>query len=101
MRSLVPGYPAVMAALGPMTAVYTVSDLFGGPARVLAGSSSGLDLFVIDAPHLFTRPGNPYTGPDRRDWPDNGFRFAALGRVAAEIGLGAVDSFQPDIVHGH
>ena len=42
----------------------TIADLFGGPARVLAGRAAGLDLFVLDAPHLFDRPGNPYLGPD-------------------------------------
>ncbi|MBV8094266.1 MAG: glycogen synthase GlgA [Acetobacteraceae bacterium] len=99
--TLVPGYPAVMEALGSSTVAHTLPNLFGAPARVLAGSGGGLDLFVIDAPHLFGRPGNPYIGPDRTDWPDNAFRFAALSRVAAEIGLGAVDAFRPDIVHGH
>jgi starch synthase len=35
------------------------------------------------------------------DWPDNGLRFAALARIAADIGLGFVSSFVPDIVHAH
>jgi hypothetical protein len=66
------------------------------PAR-----AAGLDLFVIDAPHLFDRPGNPYLGPDGLDWPDNALRFAALARVGADIGLGAVAAFRPDVVHAH
>ena len=60
------------------------------PARVLAGRAAGLDLFVLDAPHLFDRPGNPYLGPDGRDWPDNAIRFAALARVGADIGFGVI-----------
>jgi starch synthase len=76
-------------------------DLFGGNARVLAGRAAGLDLLVIDAPHLFDRPGGPYIGPDGRDWPDNAFRFGALGWVAAKIGGGDVPAFVPDIVHCH
>jgi starch synthase len=76
-------------------------DYFGGPARLLAGPRDGLDLFVLDAPHLYARPGNPYVTPDGVDWPDNGVRFAALCRVAADIGLGLVPSFAPDIVHAH
>ena len=51
----------------------------GAPARPAA--AAGLDLFVLDAPHLFARPGNPYLGADGRDWPDNALRFAALARV--------------------
>src|SRR3954449_13016125 len=60
-----------------------------------------LDLLVLEAPHLFARPGNPYVTPDGKDWPDNGVRFAALSRMAADIGLGAIPSFVPDVVHAH
>ena len=35
------------------------------------------------------------------DWPDNALRFAALARIAADIGLGFVPSFVPDVVHVH
>ena len=78
-----------------------MSDLFGAPARVLAGRAGGLDLFAIDAPHLYDRPGNPYLAPDGLDWPDNARRFAALARVGADIGLGAIAAFEPEIVHAH
>ena len=101
VSTLVPGYPAVIAALQSATPVLTLPSLFGGSARVVAGSASGLELFVLDAPHLFDRPGGPYLGPDGSDWPDNAFRFAALARVAAQIALGAIAKFTPDIVHAH
>lgn len=101
VATLVPGYPAVMAALDRAESVLAWPDFYGGPARVLAGSARGLALFVLDAPHLYARDGNPYLGPDGRDWPDNPFRFAALGRAAADVGLGAVPAFVPDVVHGH
>ena len=77
------------------------ADLFGAPARVIAGRAAGLDIFAIDAPHLFDRPGNPYLGADGTDWPDNARRFAALARVGADIGLGAFDAFRPNVVHAH
>ena len=99
--TLVPGYPDVIKALPTATEVLRWPDLFGGPARLIAGAYGELDMFAIDAPHLFDRPGNPYTGPNGWDWPDNAVRFAALSRVAADIGLGAVLSFVPDIVHVH
>ncbi len=101
VRTLLPGYPAVMAALGEGDPVYAIPALHGAAARVLAGRAGGLDLFVLDAPHLFGRPGNPYMGPDGRDWPDNPQRFAALARVAADIGLGAVPGWVPAAVHCH
>ncbi|TFI58750.1 glycogen synthase GlgA [Sphingomonas parva] len=99
--SLVPGYPAVLAALGRKQVVHAFPDLFGGAARLLAGRAKGLDLFVLDAPHLYDRPGNPYLGPDGRDWPDNGFRFAALAQVAAALGRGLVPAFAPAVIHCH
>ncbi|MCG7391533.1 glycogen synthase GlgA [Microvirga sp. ACRRW] len=99
--SLLPGYPAVLKALGRIETVREYQDLFGRPARLLSATASQLELFIIDAPHLFERPGSPYLTPDGRDWPDNAWRFAALGRIAAEIGQGAVPGFTPDIVHAH
>ncbi len=101
VSTLVPGYRAVLDAVPDAETVLELDDCFGGPARVLAGSAAGLDLFVLDAPHLYDRLGGPYTGPDNKDWPDNAFRFGALSRVGAQIGSGAVDRFQPDIVHVH
>lgn len=100
-HTLVPGYPAVMAALGATERVHQWADLFGGPAQLLAAKAKGLDLFVLGAPHLFNRPGNPYVGPNGLDWPDNAQRFAALGRAGAELGRGAAPAFAPDIVHAH
>jgi starch synthase len=101
VRTLVPGYPTILAKLVNAQPAHVYDDLFGGPARVLAGAAAGLDLFAIDAPHLYERPGNPYLGPDGLDWPDNARRFAALSRVAADIGLGVIDAFRPQVVHLH
>jgi len=100
-RTLVPGYPAVLSALGRTDEVLPIPTCYGGPARVLGGSVADLDLFVLDAPHLFARPGNPYVTSEGTDWPDNALRFAALGRVAAEIGWGAIPAFVPEVVHAH
>ena len=101
VRTLLPGYPGVLAALPAADAVHAWPALHGGPARLLAARAGELDLFVLDAPHLFDRSGNPYTGPDGKEWPDNGLRFGALARVAAELGRGLVPAFAPDIVHAH
>ena len=99
--TIVPGYPAVLAALRGAKTVLRRDDLFGGPASVMRGTTNGLALLVVDAPHLFDRPGNPYLGPDGLDWPDNALRFGGLSRVAADIAVGAIAGYQPDIVHMH
>ncbi len=100
-RTLIPGYPAVTEALEAAEEVLYLPDFHGGPARVLSGSCAGIDLFVLDAAHLFARPGNPYSSPDGADWPDNAIRFASLGRIAADIGQGSIPAFVPDVVHAH
>jgi starch synthase len=100
VRTLLPGYPAVMAALRDAVAVHAFPQLHGAPAQLLAGRAAGLDLLVLDAPHLYARPGNPYGGPDG-EWPDNGLRFAALAQVAAAIGHGALSDYVPDVIHAH
>ncbi|GLR67021.1 glycogen synthase 2 [Acidocella aquatica] len=101
MRTLVPGYPAVKAALQNIETAHIYPVFFGGSAQILSATASGLDLFVLDAPHLYERPGNPYTGPDGKDWADNAIRFAALSRAGADIGKGILPSFKPEIVHVH
>lgn len=101
VTSLVPGYPAVMAALEKAQPFHAYGDLFGGAAQLIRGRAHGLDIVAIDAPHLFDRPGNPYLGKDGKDWPDNAQRFAALGRVAAEVAGGLNKTYRADVLHCH
>jgi len=101
MRTLVPGYPAVIGRLETGRVVAEMGDFFDGPGRLVAGRVAGLDLIVLDAPHLYERPGNPYLGPDGKDWDDNWKRFAALGFAAYELGRGLVEGYRPQIIHCH
>ncbi|MBJ3783676.1 glycogen synthase GlgA [Devosia sediminis] len=101
MRTLVPGYPAVLGRMTGGREVARFDDLFGTTGRLIAGRVEGLDLIVLDAPSLYDRPGNPYMGPEGWDWPDNWKRFAALSWVASELGLGLVDGYSPQVIHAH
>jgi len=101
VRTLLPGYPGVIDRAGPAEPVAEIADLFGGPARVLAAGAAGLDLLVLDAPHLYARPGGPYADAQGADWPDNPRRFAALSWAAAEIGRGLLPDWRPAVVHAH
>jgi starch synthase len=101
ISTLVPGYARLMAKLGAAEEIRGFADLFGGPARLLRTEVRGLDLLVIDAPHLYDRPGPPYVTPEGENWPDNAIRFGALSAVGAALGLGEVDAYHPDIVHAH
>lgn len=109
MTTMLPGYPAVLAALGPaaLTArgrsktVHTWPALLGEPARLLSGTIGGYPLLVLDAPTLFRRDGGPYGDGTGRDWADNGLRFAAFARAAADVASGAVRGLTFDIAHAH
>ncbi|MBK8457199.1 MAG: glycogen synthase GlgA [Phyllobacteriaceae bacterium] len=100
-RTLIPGYRAVMGKIAKPKPVHVWPDLFGGKARLLATQLAGLDLLVLDAPHLFDRPGSPYLDEMGHDFADNWRRFAALSRAGADIARGAVGDYLPDIVHVH
>ena len=101
MTCLVPAYPAVSAALKKPKVAASFDDFFGGAARILSGRVGAVDLLALDAPHLYERPGNIYTGLDGKDWPDNALRFGALSFAAAAVGRGAIAGYAPDIVHSH
>lgn len=101
MTTLLPGYPAVMAAIGKGRALHRYESLLGQPAR-LVGAKLGIHpLIILDAPNFFMRDGSPYAGPDGKDWEDNWRRFAALGRAAADLAGGLVKARKFDLVHAH
>jgi len=99
--TLVPGYPAILRGLESAEPAHAYHELFGGPARLLRSRAADLDLFILDAPHLYGRDGNPYLDARGRDWPDNAYRFAALARVGAAIAQGLLPGFVPQLVHAH
>lgn len=101
MKTLIPGYPSVISQAKGAKTVATFDGLFGGPGKVLSAKIAGLDLLVLEAPHLFDRPGGPYIDPNGRDWVDNPERFAALCFAAAFVAENGAGKWKPQVVHGH
>ncbi|MFV0434163.1 MAG: glycogen synthase GlgA [Leucobacter sp.] len=100
-RILMPAYPGLLEKIGRSRRIWRDDDLFGGPVAVRHGSYEGLDLLLLDAPHLFDRPGGPYN-VDGHDHHDNHVRFAALSWVGARLAAeGTSDRWRPDVVHAH
>ena len=101
VRTLLPCYPALapVAAGGEMVLENTGTSF--GPMRVIAARAEGLDLLLLDAPHLFDRPGNPYVEAPGRDHPDNHLRFGALSYMGALIAREGAGDFRPDLLHAH
>jgi starch synthase len=100
ITTLLPGYPAVRAAIGKAPPVHQYTDLMGCQAQILSGLLSGCPLLVLDAPALFNREGI-YGDRNGFDWPDNWLRFAALARAGADLASGAIPNFHFDILHAH
>lgn len=104
-RVLVPGMPAVLKGVSDLKRVIRLGPAFGAAIITLRLGrlpDSGLLAYVIDAPFLFARDGNPYLGPDGRDWKDNHRRYALLGWIAAHLAAGELDrNWQPEVVHAH
>ncbi len=99
IRTLLPAYAALVGVkAGKRTALGT---LFGGEAAVVEATADDLDLLLLDAPHLFDRPGNPYLDETGADWPDNHLRFGGLCQAAAALAREGLDGWRPDVVHAH
>jgi starch synthase len=101
MKTLMPGYPAVMRVIRDPVVRLQFDDLLGESATVLEVQHEGLDILVLDAPAFYDRPGGPYLDPTGKDYPDSWRRFAALSLAGAEIAAGLMPGWRPDIVHAH
>ncbi len=103
VRLVLPAYRAVLQRLPvlPVVAEFALPGVTA-PVRILETvlPQTRLPVWLVDAPAFFDRDGNPYLGPDGRDWPDNAARFTLFARAIVELaqdraGLG----WRPDVVH--
>ncbi|MFN3861379.1 MAG: glycogen synthase GlgA [Roseateles sp.] len=103
-RLLVPGFPAIRESLSEECAVAPVALPWSeGRAALLRGCLPGfaMPVYVLDAPGLFDRPGNPYGDAAGVAYADNHRRFALLGLAAARLAEGVDAAWRPQIVHAH
>ncbi len=69
------------------------------PVKIWTGEGSGYRIRMVDHPPSYDRPGYYVVEPGGVDYPDNGLRFALLGRAAIET-LRA-EGRPADVIHGH
>ena len=108
VRALLPGFPAILQVLQASSLVGEFRAPWGDIVRVRLGQLAGvpggdgpLSAYVLEAPALYARPGNPYEDAQRRPYADNHRRFAALGWAAAHLAHGLDGDWAPQIVHCH
>ena len=102
-RLVLPAYPTALESLVNVKELTTI-NLIGSPhpVRILRGSLKGKDLtvYLIDAPGMFDRKGNPYCTPEGNDWPDNAERFCVFSRAVTVLSLGLGNTgWKPNVVH--
>ncbi|WP_179404285.1 glycogen synthase GlgA [Burkholderia guangdongensis] len=104
-RLLVPGFPAFRDGIADRTLVAELPARFGAAAgiKLYHGVLPGTDvaIYMIDAPDLYHRPGDPYADASKHPYADNHRRFALLGWVAAQLAQGLDTFWRPDVVHSH
>ena len=117
VRLVLPGLPAIKNGIERQRLVCEIGAVFGAgkvslwlghmpdAGKVPSGGKvpgKPLPVYVIDAPYLYQRAGNPYLAADGSEWADNLQRFALLGWVAAHIAAGELDTgWHPDVLHAH
>jgi len=99
-RILLPAYPKISAGI-ENTHVVTEFDNFAGHVVLRYGEYNGIGIYLIDAPHLYWREGNPYHDTDYNDYADNYKRFALLGWVGAELATSLDSWWRAEVVHAH
>ena len=105
-RVLLPGFPAILAGLGDAAPVAEFAAPWGErfalrSGRIVIDGNPPIPAYVIDAPALYERPGNPYEDNTRQPYGDNHRRFALLGWAAAQLAQGLDPSWRPEVVHAH
>lgn len=105
VRLVLPGLPAIKQGVARQTLLCEIGAAFGaGKVSLWLGALPGHDIpvYVVDAPYLYQRLGNPYLAADGSEWSDNAQRFALLGWVAAHLAAGELDpAWCPDVLHAH
>ncbi|MFC0323922.1 glycogen synthase GlgA [Gallibacterium melopsittaci] len=101
VRVVLPMYPTVAEKL-PQHEHSLHLFTFAGHIEIRHAEYQGIGIYLINAPHLFNRAGNPYHNEYYQDYADNYLRFAILGWVGAALAAGA-DTWwgEADVLHMH
>lgn len=105
VRLVLPGLPAILRGVEDQRLVCEIGPMFGAARislRLGTVGFGGVPAYVVDAPQLYRRDGNPYLDAGGTEWSDNLQRFALLGWAVAHLASGELDSnWVPELVHAH
>ena len=108
VRVLLPGFPAILAGVSERVRIGEFVTPWGQDIAVEFGLLGALSTpthavyaYVMVAPSLYERPGNPYEDAEKRPYGDNCRRFSALGWAAAHLAHGLDPLWRAQLVHAH
>jgi starch synthase len=108
VRVLLPGFPSIREGLEEAVIVGSFQAPWGETIELAYGHlqpftrpGQSLGAYVMLAPGLYDRGGNPYEDANRQPYGDNLRRFAALGWAAARLAHGLDSHWRADVVHCH
>ncbi|MBL4852084.1 MAG: glycogen synthase GlgA [Gammaproteobacteria bacterium] len=102
VRVVLPAYRKVLQQAGQLALVSNQIETVSPTVCILEGrlANTNIILWLVDAPALFDRSGEPYSNANGDDWPDNALRYATFSKVINAIANDRAKlNWRPDIVH--
>lgn len=90
-RVLLPAFPDIRRGVTDAQVV-SRRDTFAGHITLLFGHYNGVGIYLIDAPHLYDRPGSPYHDTNLFAYTDNVLRLRCWGGLGQKWPAGLTHS---------
>lgn len=103
VRVLLPAYPSALMALRNPRIEARLGNMLGiDDAMLISGKlpDTGVPVYLVHAPMLYSRRGGLYQAEDGCDWSDNALRFAFLAHASLAVCRGMLQ-WKPDVVHAN
>lgn len=101
IRLMIPAYRGVVDKLKHHKIVAETS-YYDLPVKIIESKLPGshVNLWLVDCPALFDRPGGPYSNEHGDTWDDNALRFAVFCHSATSLAMDELAlNWKADIVH--
>lgn len=102
LRVVLPAYRGLIDQLSSARRVGQL-DIRGQVFGIVEGQLPGtaLSVWLVDAPYLYARDGDPYRDASGRDFADNAWRFGCFCEAIHALALGAIGGWRADVVHAN
>ncbi len=102
IRYIVPAFPSILDKFTKLTLLHTFENIFHSKQiNIYKGNikNNPIKFYLVSAPELFLRAGNPYSDVCGISWNDNHVRFACFSYIISQFATGRIDNWIPDVIH--